>query len=87
MKDFGDFMDYFSDHISEVSYDTVQIFKRQRFTGITLSQDDVTLVTEIAQQNALAILRQYHAWMLQSSNNRRYNFFIGLNWHFQFPPQ
>lgn len=43
MKDFGDFMDYFSDHISEVSYDTVQIFKRQRFTGITLSQDDVLL--------------------------------------------
>lgn len=66
MEDFNDFMSYFSEHISEVSYDTVQIFKRKQFTGITLSQDDVALVTEIAQQNTLAIFRQYHAWMLQS---------------------
>lgn len=64
MRDFNDFMSYLSEHISEVSYDTARALQDGRTPGLTLSQEDVALVMEISQQGALAILQQYHAWML-----------------------
>lgn len=66
MKDFNDFMAYFNEHISEVSYDTLDSLRNEWKPTLTLSQDDVALVTKISQRNTLAILRQYHAWMNQS---------------------
>lgn len=66
MNDFSDFMVYFNDHIKEVSYDTFDLLRNEWKPTLTLSQDNIALVTKISQRNTLAILRQYHTWMIQS---------------------
>lgn len=66
MKDYNDFIAYFSEHISEVAYDTMNTLRNEWKPTLTLSQDDIALVTKISQQNTLAVLRQYHAWLTQS---------------------
>ena len=60
--DFNDFILYMNDHIEEVTYDTVNALRNEWKPTLTLSQDDISLVTKISQQNVLAILRLYHKW-------------------------
>ena len=63
MKDFNEFILRVHENANEIRYDTVNQLRNEWNPGITLSQEDISLITKINQQNTLALLRQYHAWI------------------------
>lgn len=63
MKQFYQFQEYMAEHVPEIVYDTVSSLKEEWSPELTLSQQDIMLVTKIAQQNCLAVLRAYHDWI------------------------
>lgn len=65
MKNYNDFLSFLSGKTSEITYDTVSALKDEWKPTLTLSQDDIILITKIAHLNCLAILRQYHDWLHQ----------------------
>lgn len=65
MKEFYRFQEYLAEHASELAYDTVDSLREEWSPGLTLSAEDITLITKISQQNCLAVLREYHAWLSQ----------------------
>lgn len=63
MPDYNDFLKYAFEHENEVTYDIVSHLRNAHNDGITLSQDDICLITKIAIQSNYSVLRQYHEWM------------------------
>lgn len=61
--EFYDFLAYMSEHTSEIKYDTANMLKNEWNPRITLTREDIALITKISQQNCLAVLRQYHDWI------------------------
>ena len=68
MKPYYEFTEYVAEHISEISYDTISSLRNEWKPGLTLSQDDITLVARISQQNCLALLRAYHNWVSEEGS-------------------
>ncbi len=66
MKNYNDFLDFIAERTAEITYDTVASFSNDWKPTISLTQDDIALITKIAHTNCLAILRQYHNWLLES---------------------
>lgn len=60
--DYDGFMMYASMHNEDIAQDIVKAMGDSWNSGLTLSQEDVTLVTKIAFEATYAILRQYHEW-------------------------
>lgn len=61
--DYNDFLKYAVEHESEVIYDIVSHLGDAYSDGITLSQDDISLITQIAIHANYAVLREYHKWL------------------------
>lgn len=66
MGDFNDFILYVNDNVSELTYDTLATIKNEYKPTLTLSQDDITLVTKIVHNHTMSLFRQYHAWLKKS---------------------
>lgn len=62
MKEFHEFEKYLAAHEQEVLYDTLAAFGSDWNQNLTLSQEDITLVTKISRQMCLALLRAYFHW-------------------------
>ena len=65
MKEFYQFEEFLAEHASELAYDTVSSLQNEWKPGLTLSEEDIALITKISQRNCLAVLREYHAWLSQ----------------------
>lgn len=65
--DYSDFLKYACDHTEEMKYDTSRISFPQSLDNITLSEEDISLITQICQKNAYAVLNQYHNWLSSQS--------------------
>lgn len=63
MKEFNDFIQYAKEHINEIQYDTVSSLQNEWNQGLTLSKEDVFLITKISNQQTMALLRHYHHWL------------------------
>ena len=50
MKEFNDFIQYAKEHINEIQYDTVSSLQNEWNQGLTLSKEDVFLITKISNQ-------------------------------------
>ena len=61
MKEFNDFIQYAKEHINEIQYDTVSSLQNEWNQGLTLSKEDVFLITKISNQQTMALL--YHQWL------------------------
>lgn len=63
MKEFNDFIQYAKEHINEIQYDPVSSLQNEWNQGLTLSKEDVFLITKISNQQTMALLRHYHQWL------------------------
>lgn len=63
--DYDGFMMYASMHREDITQDIIKAMGDSWNSGLTLSQEDVTLVTMIAVKATYAILHQYHEWANQ----------------------
>ena len=63
MKEFNDFIQYAKEHINEIQYDTVSSLQNEWNQGLTLSKEDVFLITKISNQQTMSLLRHYHQWL------------------------
>ena len=65
--DYDGFMMYASMHNEDITKDIIKAMGDSWNSGLTLSEEDVTLVTKIALKATYAILRQYHEWANQQT--------------------
>lgn len=63
MADYTEFLLYANDRRNEMTYDIASHLRNSYSGGITLSQEDVRLITEIAIHANYSVLRQYHEWL------------------------
>lgn len=66
--DYNDFLQYARDHTKEIDYDVKSKMGSAWNEGITLSQSDVALITQISMNVNYALLRQYHDWLLEQGS-------------------
>ena len=66
--DYNDFLLYAREHTKEVEYDIKSKMGNSWNDGITLSQSDVALITQISMNVNYALLRQYHDWLLEQGS-------------------
>lgn len=60
--DYDGFMMYASMHNEEVLKDILKFTSESWNEGITLSQDDISLIVKISLASTKALLHQYHEW-------------------------
>ena len=65
MKDFNDFVLYQRERQAEITYDISSALRHAGVKCDNLSQNDISIVTEISFRTTLAFLRQYHDWQTQ----------------------
>lgn len=64
MNKFCDFEKNVNEHAQELAYDTASLLTSEWKPELTLSQADITLITKISQNGCLALMRQYHNWLM-----------------------
>ena len=62
MKEFYQFEEYAREHEREISYDIISGVRDNIKPGVTLTQADSDLITQISLKSCFALLRAYHAW-------------------------
>ena len=65
MKEFNDFLAYYQDHISEVAYDASRPLWGIADDAPAFIVNSAEIISQIAQESCLAVLRQYHEWLEQ----------------------
>ena len=60
--DYDGFMLYASLHNEDVLKDILKFTSESWNDGITLSQDDISIIVKISLASTKALLRQYHEW-------------------------
>jgi hypothetical protein len=64
-KDFQDFIDqYMGNHLNEIIYDTVKDLQGEG-VPFPLNEESASFIASVSVRTALALLRQYHAWIFQ----------------------
>lgn len=63
LADYTEFLLYANDQRNEMTYDIASHLRNSYGSGITISQEDIRLITEIAINANYSVLRQYHEWM------------------------
>lgn len=66
--DYNEFLQYAKEHTSEMQYDIVSTMGDAWNEGLTLSQSDIQLITQISIKTNYAVLRQYHNWLLEQGS-------------------
>ena len=66
IRQFYEFEKYLLEHANELAYDTVIGLQDEWKPTIGLTRDEIVLITKIAQNNCLAVLRSYHKWISES---------------------
>lgn len=61
--DFNAFLKFVAEHNEEMTREIAIRMGNAYNDGITLSQADIQLITEIAVHSNYAVLRQYHEWL------------------------
>lgn len=61
--DFNAFLKFAAEHNEEMTREIAIRMGNAYSDGITLSQADIQLITEIAVHSNYAVLRQYHEWL------------------------
>lgn len=62
-RDYNDFLAYLTKHLPEMQYDISRNMQSASADGVTLSKEDLQVVTQVALQAACSALRQYHNWL------------------------
>lgn len=61
--DFNAFLEFAKEHNDEMTSEIIIRLGNAYNDGITLSQADIQLISEIAVHSNYAVLRQYHKWL------------------------
>lgn len=61
--DFDGFMIYKSMHTDEMVEEITSSMQNEWSEGISLTQEDIALITKISLRSTYAVLRQYHEWL------------------------
>ena len=63
MKDFGEFVKYATANVEQLKIMSSFPLALTDHEGHSLTQENINLITQIAQSNTFAILSQYHEWL------------------------
>lgn len=69
IPNFNDFLLYASEHTPEMQYDISTKFSNAWNEKIKLTQEDISLITQISLHSSYAALRQYHNWLCSQQSD------------------
>lgn len=69
MNDFNDFLLYLEQHTSELQYDAMGKMPNTYIPGFTLSEEDISFLTQFQMAQMTSLLRQYHTWKSLSDSS------------------
>ena len=67
MPEFNQFMAYLSNHINEIAYDIKLSFSLLDISVDALTDQQLDDVERVSQAYTIAILRQYHNWLVEQA--------------------
>lgn len=70
-KDFNKFIEFISDKQPELIYDITHGVGDAWKPEITLSKEDIELITNIGVNVVISYLRQYHEWLKEDAQDHR----------------